>query len=84
MCGKRQQEQRERRTPGAGLQKSAEAPAAGAGQGGGSEAARRGEDSPEVSQRAVAAGSPRLSSRCPRGGAGGRVVKDWALVSRTQ
>ena len=36
MCGKRQHEQRERRTPGAGLQKSAEAPAAGAGRGGGS------------------------------------------------
>lgn len=43
MCGKRQQEQRERRTPGAGLQTGAEAPAAGAGRGGGSEAGRRGD-----------------------------------------
>lgn len=43
-----------------------------------------GRRSPELSQRAVAAGSPRLSGLCPRGGAGGRELRDGALASRTQ
>lgn len=70
---------RERRTPGAGLPASAEAPAAG--RGGGTRGGAQGEENPEVVQRAASASAPLLCTSLPGGGAGGRGVKDGGCRS---